>query len=119
VLTRRVGLRLHNQDVFVNVVGGLRVTEPAVDLSVATAIASSQRGVPVAGDLAIMGEIGLSGELRSISQVEKRVNEAAKLGFRRCLLPRAALRAAPVREDIELLGVRSLGEALDVALSPS
>ncbi len=117
VLTRRVGLKLYDQDVFVNVVGGLRVTEPAVDLSVAAAIASSQRGVPVAADLAIMGEIGLSGELRSVSQVEKRVNEAAKLGFRRCLLPRSARKGVQPKGDIELIAVRSLGEALDVALA--
>jgi DNA repair protein RadA/Sms len=101
----------------VNVVGGLRVTEPAVDLSVAAAIASSQRGVPVAADLAIMGEIGLSGELRSVSQVEKRVNEAAKLGFKRCLLPRLARRGVEPKDDIELVAVQSLGEALDVALA--
>jgi DNA repair protein RadA/Sms len=116
VLSKRVGLRLHDQDVFVNVVGGLRIDEPAADLSVAVAIASSYRDVPVAHDLAIVGEIGLSGELRSISQVAKRLNEAARLGFKRCLLPHAARLSKDRPPGLEVLRVRTLREALDVAL---
>ncbi|NLS78632.1 MAG: DNA repair protein RadA, partial [Chloroflexi bacterium] len=116
VLSKRVGLNLSNQDVFVNVVGGLRINEPAVDLAVATAIASSFRNAPVAPDLAIVGEIGLSGELRSVTQIERRLKEAAKLGFKRCLLPRASLRKKDVPPEIEPVGARSLMEALDIAL---
>jgi len=119
VLSQRIGVRLGNQDIFVNVVGGLKIAEPAADLSVATAIASSRRGIPVAPDLAIVGEIGLSGELRSVSQVEKRLKEAAKLGFKRCLLPRSACRAGLSVPGMELLGARSLGEALEIALARS
>jgi len=118
VLTKRVGLKLDVQDVFVNVVGGLKITEPAVDLSVATSIASSARGLPVAADLAIMGEIGLSGELRSVTQVEKRLNEVQKLGFKRCLLPRQARRNRLGIDGVELIEVRSLGQALEIALAP-
>jgi len=117
VLSKRVGLRLHDQDVFVNVVGGLRISEPAADLSVALAIASSYRDVPVAHDLAIMGEIGLSGELRSISQARKRLNEAARLGFKRCLLPRSVRLSKDRPPDLEVVRARTLREALDVALS--
>ena len=116
VLSKRVGLPLGDQDVFVNVVGGLKVAEPAADLSIAIAIASSQQGIPVASDLAIIGEIGLSGELRSVTQVEKRINEAGKLGFKRILLPRSP-RHGDAHPDVELIPTRSLGEALDVALA--
>jgi DNA repair protein RadA/Sms len=118
VLSKRVGLKLFNQDVFVNVVGGLRIVEPAADLAVAVAIASSVRGVPVAADLAIVGEIGLSGELRGETQIEKRLSEAAKLGFKRCLLPRLSKRTKLEIPNLELVGARSVGEALDVALGP-
>ena len=93
VLSKRVGLRLADQDVFVNVVGGLRVGEPAADLAVATAIVSSFRNKPVAADLVLVGEVGLSGELRSVGHVEARLNESAKLGFKRCILPRSIQRA--------------------------
>jgi DNA repair protein RadA/Sms len=117
VLSKRMGLRLHDQDIFVNVVGGLRINEPAVDLSVAVAIASSFRDAAVAHDLAIMGEIGLSGELRSISQVPKRLNEAARLGFKRCLLPHSVRVPKDRPADLEVTKARSLGQALDVALS--
>lgn len=117
VLSKRVGLRLSNQDVFVNVVGGLRVNEPAADLPVAVAIASSFRNKPVVSDLAILGEVGLSGELRSVSQLEKRVGEAAKLGFQRCLVPRAPRRRKLAVQGIELVEARTLAHALDIALA--
>ena len=116
VLSKRVGLPLANQDVFVNVVGGLRVNEPAADLSVAVAIASSYRDQPVASDLAIVGEIGLSGELRSVGQIEKRLREAAKLGFRRCLLPRVMDNPRHSASGIEVVSAGTLAEALQLAL---
>ena len=119
VLSKRVGLKLAMQDVFINVVGGLKITEPAVDLAVATAIASSQRGAPVAPDLAIFGEVGLSGELRSVGHAEKRLNEAAKLGFKRVLMPRHPRNSdLAVPPGLSLVSARSLGEALDIALQP-
>lgn len=116
VLSKRVGLGLSNQDIYVNVVGGLRITEPAVDLAVATAIASSFRNLPIASDLVLMGEVGLSGELRSVGQVEKRLTEAAKLGFRRCLMPKSTRLPPGWKTDIEICRIRSLGEALQTAL---
>ncbi|MFQ5594778.1 MAG: magnesium chelatase domain-containing protein, partial [Anaerolineae bacterium] len=116
VLSKRVGLPLGDQDVFVNVVGGLKIAEPAADLSIAVAIASSQQGIPVASDLAIVGEIGLSGELRSVTQVEKRIHEAGKLGFKRVLVPRSR-RKGDDHPGVELIPARSIGEALDVALT--
>jgi DNA repair protein RadA/Sms len=106
VLSKRVGIRLHDQDVFVNVVGGLRVNEPA----------SSFRDVPVAHDLAIIGEIGLSGELRSVSQATKRLSEASRLGFKRCLLPSSVRLSGDRPAALEVIRARSLRQALDVAL---
>ena len=119
VLSRRVGLSLANQDIFVNVVGGLRVNEPAADLAVAVAIASSVRNRPVASDLAIVGEIGLSGELRSVGQLDRRLREAARLGFGRCLVPERTVGQVRGAEGLEVVGARSLAEALQVALVQS
>ena len=116
VLSKRVGLRLSDQDIFVNVVGGLKINEPAADLAIATAIASSFKSTPVAADLAIVGEIGLSGELRAVGQLSKRLNEAAKLGFKRCLVPKSFRREEIISDGVEVIGVRSLQEALQVAL---
>jgi DNA repair protein RadA/Sms len=117
VLSRRVGLRLFDEDVFANVVGGLQIEEPAADLAIAAAIGSSVRERPVAADLVLIGEVGLSGEVRAVGQIEARLKEAAKLGFRRCILPKTAQRVrltAP--EGLELIPVRSVAEALDKAL---
>jgi DNA repair protein RadA/Sms len=116
VLSKRVGLRLADQDVFVNVVGGLQVGEPAVDLAVATAIASSSRNKPVAADLVLLGEVGLSGELRSVGQIQARLKESAKLGFKRCVLPRSVQRSVRGEAPLELVGARSLGEAIEASL---
>jgi DNA repair protein RadA/Sms len=116
VLSKRVGLRLSDQDVFVNIVGGLRVGEPAADLAVATAIASSFRNKPVSADLVLVGEVGLSGELRSVGHVEARLNESAKLGFKRCVLPRSIQRAVGEDAPLELMGARSVTEAVEMAL---
>jgi DNA repair protein RadA/Sms len=116
VLSKRVGLSLGTQDIFVNVVGGLKVSEPAADLAVAVAIASSYRNLPVASDLAIVGEIGLSGELRSVGQLDKRLREAAKLGFRRCLVPKLMGDHRSNGQGIQVVSAASLAEALQVAL---
>jgi DNA repair protein RadA/Sms len=117
VLARRVGLKLYDQDVFVNVIGGLQVEEPAADLAAAVAIASSVRDRPVAADLAIVGEVGLSGEVRAVGQTAARLREAAQLGFRRCLVPKS-LRCGgdPLPEGIETIRVRSVAEAVEKAL---
>jgi DNA repair protein RadA/Sms len=116
VLTRRLGLRLSEQDVFVNVVGGLRVSEPAADLSIAAAIASSMRDAPVKADTVLIGEVGLSGELRWVSQMNARLREAAKLGFKTAVIPRRIRRGEPLPEGIATIEARSLREALHLAL---
>ena len=116
VLGKRVGVRLHEHDVFVNIVGGLEIDEPAADLPCAVAIASAVKGIPVPMDTAIIGEVGLSGELRSVGQLNARLNEAAKLGFARCIVPKTARPIEKVPPELKLMVARSLGEALDLAL---
>ncbi len=116
VLTRRVGLKLSEQDVFVNVVGGLSIDEPAADVAVAAALASSYYNRPLQADLVLIGEVGLSGELRTVSQMEPRLREAARLGFRRAILPRWTRRDAPPLGEIEILEARTLRQAIDKAL---
>jgi DNA repair protein RadA/Sms len=116
VLTRRVGLRLAEQDVFVNVVGGLKVSEPAADLAIAATIASSTRDVPVRAETVMIGELGLSGELRMVGQMPARLREAAKLGFKMAIVPARLRRNEPWPEDIQVVEVRSLRQALEQAL---
>jgi DNA repair protein RadA/Sms len=114
VLTRRVGMGLAEQDVFINVVGGLRVSEPAADLAVAVAVASSMRDRAVPADIAFIGEIGLSGELRTVAQLPTRLKEAAKLGFRRVVIPHATRQEDGWPTTLEILPARSLREALSI-----
>ncbi|MCB9139631.1 MAG: DNA repair protein RadA [Caldilineaceae bacterium] len=119
VLSKRVGINLSDQDIFVNIVGGMRINEPAADLAVAVAIASSYRNKPVAADLAIVGEVGLSGELRSVGQLPRRLRESAELGFTRALVPRSILKrqGEELAAGIQVIGARTLQEALEVALT--
>ena len=116
VLSRRLGLRLGNQDVIVNVTGGLKIGEPAADLGIALAIASSFRDAAIDPSLAVVGEVGLSGELRAVTQIERRINEAARLGFKRCLVPKAGDRQGKLPEGIEVVSVGSLREAISSGL---
>jgi DNA repair protein RadA/Sms len=117
VLSRRVGVSLGEQDVFVNVVGGIKVGEPAVDLAVAASIASSVRDLPVRADTVLIGEIGLSGELRLVGHMPTRLKEAAKLGFKRAVVPMRRKRSEPWPTEIEILEARSLRQALDLAFT--
>jgi DNA repair protein RadA/Sms len=120
VLSKRVRLNLGDQDVFANVIGGLQVDEPAADLAVAIAVASSVRDRPVPADMAFVGEVGLSGELRAVGQIAARLKEAAKLGFRRCVVPKTLRKPSEsLPEGLEVIQTRSLHQALEVALAPS
>jgi DNA repair protein RadA/Sms len=115
VLSKRVGLPLFNQDVYVNIVGGMRVGEPAADLAVAVAITSSYRMKRIDPDLVLVGEVGLSGELRSVSQLDRRLAEASKLGFARSLYPSPSPQPL-VGQGMHVTAVRSLAEAVQLAL---
>lgn len=116
VLTRRVGIKLGEQDIFVNVVSGLKVDEPAADLAVAAAIASSWKDVPVRAEAVLIGEVGLAGELRMPGQMIIRLREAAKLGFKTAIVPKAIRKVDDWPKNIEIIQARSLKQALDSAL---
>jgi len=118
VLSRRVGIRLGDQDVFANVVGGLMVEEPAADLAIAAAIASSARNAPLKADTVLIGEVGLSGELRSVGQMPARLREAQSLGFKTVIAPKRMRRGEPWPDGIQVIEARSLKQALEQALMP-
>jgi DNA repair protein RadA/Sms len=115
VLSRRAGLDLSGQDVIVNVAGGFRISEPAADLAVALALASSLRNEPLDPGLAAVGEVGLSGELRSVSQTQRRLGEVSRLGFSRCLLPETAINSVAAPTGMELVPARTLRQAFGAA----
>jgi DNA repair protein RadA/Sms len=117
VLTRRAGLMLAEQDVFVNVVGGIQIEEPAADLAIAAAIASSSRDVSVRADAVLIGELGLAGELRMPGQMPARLREAYKLGFKAAIIPKAIRKSEDWPRGIEIIEVRSILQALDAALA--
>lgn len=112
VLEKRVGLMLQNQDAYVNVAGGVRLDEPAIDLAIAISIASSFRDQPTNSHDVVIGEIGLTGEVRGVSRIEQRIREAEKLGFKRVIVPEKNIRGIETFTDIEVIGVRSVEEAL-------
>lgn len=116
VLGRRLGLNLSEQDVFVNIVGGLHISEPAADLAIAASIASSLRDLPVRADVVLIGEVGLSGELRWVSQMDARLREAEKLGFKTAIIPHRLRRTEPWSLGIQVSEARSLREAMNLAL---
>jgi DNA repair protein RadA/Sms len=119
VLERRGGLSLGNRDIFVNVAGGVKVEEPAADLGVALAVASSYWDVPVDDRTAVFGEIGLGGEVRRVTLAGKRAQEAARLGYSRIVLPKHALPADERPKGVTFIEVRTLGEAMDALLGSS
>ncbi|MGK7345656.1 MAG: DNA repair protein RadA [Candidatus Nitrospinota bacterium M3_3B_026] len=115
IVEKRAGYHIMGEDVFVNAAGGVRVDEPATDLGVVTAMVSSFRDAPVDSRTVVIGEVGLSGEIRSVPMMDLRLNEAAKLGFRRAVIPKAR-KTAPLPDSIELIEVADVGEALEVLL---
>jgi len=120
VLSRRLGYKLHDQDIFASVVGGIRIDEPAADLALAAAIASSLKDRPLRADTAFIGEVGLSGELRSASQTERRLKEAARLGFRRCIVPQSSISSIILSESgLEIVGCRSVRDAISASFTSS
>lgn len=116
VLEKRAGLQLASYDAYINITGGIRIAEPSLDAAVAAAIASSFRDVCIPADTIVFGEIGLTGETRAVPMAEKRVSEAKKLGFKRCILPSANLKEAKRVKGIELTGVSTVNELLEVLL---
>ena len=117
ILEKRQGFYFSNLDTYLNVVGGMRLDEPACDLAICMSLVSGLRDIPIDEKLIAFGEVGLSGEIRSISRVQTRVNEAARLGFKQCVLPKSSIKQITKKPDgIELIGVRNLKEALSLII---
>ncbi len=114
VLEKRGGLKLSSCDAYLNIIGGLQLDEPAADLAAVVALASSYLDKPVPGDLAAIGEVGLTGELRAVSQLSQRISEVRRLGFKRCVVP--AHRELGNCSDLQLLPVQNIGEAIRAVL---
>jgi len=119
VLEKRVGLNLSKQDVYVNAVGGIEIQEPAADLGIALAVATCIRNITVDPETVIIGEIGLSGEIRSVSNIEAKINEASKLGFKKVIIPKSNLPIKTKFPNIEIVGVSRLLEAITNSVTPA
>lgn len=116
VLEKRLGLPLSNYDAYVNIAGGIRLNEPAADLGIVLAVASSYKNRPIAEDVIVFGEVGLSGEVRAVSMPEQRVAEAKKLGFTTCVIPEVSVKSLGKAEGVRIIGVKSVGEAISAGL---
>lgn len=114
VLEKRLGFKMAECDAYVNIAGGMRISETALDLAVITALASAYLDFVVPADVMVTGEVGLSGEVRSVSQIENRVREAVKMGFTRCIVPAYGLQALKEVEAVQLYGVSTVGEAIEL-----
>lgn len=114
VLEKRLGIPMSDFDAYVNLAGGIKQTEPALDLGIVVAILSSFRNTPVDDEMIVFGEVGLSGEVRSVTMAENRVQEAAKLGFHTCILPKSNMSGLKVPDDIRVIPVEGIGQILEV-----
>ena len=112
VLEKRAGFRLYDKDVYINIAGGLSLTEPAADLALCAAVASSFRNRPTDGNWAVMGEVGLAGEVRAVAQAERRIAECARLGFTHILLPKSNLKNLRIPEGVTVVGVDTVSQAV-------
>ncbi|MEN3039014.1 MAG: DNA repair protein RadA [Candidatus Kryptonium sp.] len=117
VLEKKLGIRLSGHDVFVKIVGGLKIDEPAIDLGVVVSIVSSLKDIPVDSQSVVVGEVGLAGEVRSVTQVEKRIQESAKLGFKKIIVPKNNTRGLKTDAEIEIVGVKKVSQALEELLN--
>ena len=114
VLEKRAGLSLGNQDVYLNVAGGMRISEPAADLGIIATVASSCKNVPISQSTVVMGEVGLTGEVRRINLIEKRLKEAEKLGFKTCIIPENNKKGLKDEYKLDIIGVKNIGEMLRI-----
>lgn len=112
VLEKRAGMMLGNQDVYLNVVGGLKINEPSIDLGILMVTASSYKNVPIEKSTVIMGEVGLTGEVRRINLIEKRLKEAEKLGFKKCIIPESNKKGLKENFKLDIIGVKDINEAM-------
>ena len=118
VLEKRGGLKVSACDAYINIIGGLYLDEPAADLAAVVALASSYLDRPIPSDLVAIGEVGLTGELRTVNQLSQRISEAHRLGFKRCLIPAHRASSLKAPQGLQLIPVRNIGEAIRAALRP-
>lgn len=116
VSEKRAGMKLSAFDAYINVIGGLKLDEPGADLPVVLAVASSYRDQPIASDLAAIGEVGLTGEIRSVTQMNKRLSEVARLGFKKCIIPKSTTEKLEIPKDLTVFRVKNLSEAIEISL---
>lgn len=114
VLEKRANLNLGSQDVYLNVVSGIKISEPAIDLGIILAVASSFKNISIPKDLVAIGEVGLTGEVRAVNMIEKRLKEAEKLGFKKCIIPENNKKLLKDDYKLDIIGVRNIGEALRI-----
>lgn len=112
VLEKRAGLSLGNQDAYINVVSGIRISEPAADLGIVMAVASSFKNLSIAKDVVVIGEVGLTGEIRGVNLIEKRLKEAERLGFKKCVIPESNKKLLKESYKLDIIGVRNINDAL-------
>ena len=112
VMEKKAGLMLGSQDVYLNVVGGLRINEPSIDLGMILVTASIFKNIPIPKDMVIMGEVGLTGEVRKINLIEKRLKEAEKLGFKTCIIPESNKKVLQDKFKLDIIGVKNVNEAM-------
>ena len=112
VLEKKAGLSLGNQDVYLNIAGGMKLSEPAVDLGIIATVASAYKNVPISQSTVVIGEVGLTGEVRRINLIEKRLKEAEKLGFKTCIIPENNKKGLKDEYKLDIIGVKNIGEAL-------
>ena len=114
VLEKRANLNLGSQDVYLNVVSGIRIAEPAIDLGIILAVSSSFKNISIPTDVVAIGEVGLTGEVRAVNMIEKRLKEAEKLGFKKCIIPENNKKLLKDSYKLDIIGVRNINEALKI-----
>ncbi len=114
VLEKIGGVNLGNQDVYLNIVGGIRVNEPAIDLGIILSAASSYKNKPISQDVVVIGEVGLTGEIRSVNMIEKRIKEVEKMGFKKCIIPESNKKVLKEDFKLDIIGAKNIGDAMSV-----
>ena len=112
VLEKRAGLPLSSQDIYLNIVGGIKINEPALDLGTILAVCSSYKNIPISSTTIAIGEVGLTGEVRSVNLIEKRIKEAEKLGFKKCIIPESNKKLLKDNYKLDIIGVKNVLEAM-------
>ena len=114
VLEKRANLNLGSQDIYLNVASGIRISEPAIDLGIIFAVASSFKNISIPKDLVVIGEVGLTGEVRSVNMIDKRLKEAEKLGFKKCIIPENNRKLLKDKYKLDIIGVENIRDALKI-----